>query len=134
MGSFQEGIMRLEEKIGDGKLVGRVTFSPDKIAVPQHEGTWRTGPLAGVRIEHWTTPGTGPDYLSGPLLENGERYFATIAKHVLDAGPHVGMQEAADELLADALARIPKRRGLAGGLASSGESRVLQEFESAAVR
>lgn len=131
MTSFAEGTRRLQEKVGEGKIVGRVSFSPDKIAVPQHRGTWASGPLAGVKIEHWTTPGTGPDYLSGPLLENGERYFATIARHVLDSGPRVGMEEAARELLADAQRRIPRKTG---ELAESGEVQVLEEFENAAVR
>jgi hypothetical protein len=99
----------LEELVGDGKVVGRVTFKPQKIAVPQHRGTWMTGPLAGVRIQHWTTPGTGPEFLSGPLLERGEGYIREVARELLTLGPIIPMQRAMDDLRAEALRRVPRK-------------------------
>ncbi|MDP9488510.1 MAG: minor capsid protein [Actinomycetota bacterium] len=51
----------------------------------QHEGGWinhmgRNGP---VRIENYTTPGTGAKYLEGPWAENKERYAEEIAEAVV---------------------------------------------------
>lgn len=118
---FSEGLDELERRVGHGELTARVSFSPDTIAVPQSEGTWRTGPNAGVIIKNYTTPGTGPHYLDGPLLENHDRYFAQIAAELLDIGPQHGMIEAADDLLGEAQQRIPRKTG---ALADSGRSEV----------
>lgn len=125
MGSFDRNMAELAEKVGDGKITGRVSFSPDKIAVPQHEGTWKTGPLAGVQIRHWTTPGTGPGYLLDPLLESVESYFREIARDVLTTGPRFPIERAMDDLLSKAQRRIPKKTG---ELASSGRAEVSEEF------
>lgn len=108
-GDFTERIRELEQRVGDGRLTGRVSFAPQKIAVPQHRGTWMTGPLAGVRISHWTTPGTGPEFLSGPLLERGEGYIRDIARELLTLGPLIPMERAMNDLRSEALRRVPRK-------------------------
>lgn len=114
MGDFDLKMRELEERIGDGTLTGRVSFSPQKIAVPQHRGYWVTGPNAGVHIRHYTTPGTGTEYLSGPLLENGERYFRDIGRELFTIGPRAAMQRSVDDLREKALRRVPRELSPAG--------------------
>jgi hypothetical protein len=128
--TFAEKTRELEERVGDGRIVGRVSFSPQKIAVPQHRGTWMSGPLAGVVIKHWTTPGTGPGYLVDPLLENGERYFAEIAREVLMAGARAPMLRAVNDLLDEAQRRVPRKTGK---LAETGDASVSEELVGAAL-
>lgn len=128
--TFAERTRELEERVGDGRIVGRVSFAPGRIAGPQHLGGWITGPLAGVRIKHWTTPGTGPGYLVDPLLENGERYFAEIAREVLMAGARAPMLRAVNDLLDKAQRRVPRKTGK---LAESGDASVSEEFVSAQI-
>jgi hypothetical protein len=135
MGDFDAKMAELAEKVGDGRIVGRVTFSPEKIAVPMHEAGWATGPLAASHPRgsglDYTTPGTGADYLQGPLLQNGERYFHDIAREILTTGPRIPMERAVDSLLHEALTRVPRRTGQ---LAESGEARVSEELSGASVR
>lgn len=109
MGSFDRNMAELAEKVGEGRITGRVSFTPGKIAGPQHLGGWETGPLAGVRIEHYTTPGTGSGYLVDPLLENVENYFREIAREILTTGPRIPMERAMNDLRAEALRRVPRK-------------------------
>jgi hypothetical protein len=128
MGGFAEGTRRLQEKVGDGKIIGRVSFSPDKIAVPQERGTWFSGPNAGVLIRNYTTPGTGAHYMENSLLENAERYFAEIARDVIEQGARAPMERVTHDLLGEAQRRIPRKTG---HLAESGEASVSEEFAGA---
>jgi hypothetical protein len=121
MGSFAERTLALEEKVGRGELRGTVSFGPDEIAVPQHEGTWASGPNAGIRIRNYSTPGTGPKYLEAPLLANHPAYLGQIAAVLLELGPQRPMGHAMDNLSDVAKARIPKEFG---DLMSSAASRV----------
>lgn len=114
MGDFDRKMRELEEQIGDGRIVGRVSFTPQKIAVPQHRGFWASGPNAGVRIRNYTTPGTGTEYVTGPLLENGERYFHEIARELLAVGARLPLQRAVDDLRLRALERVPRKTSPAG--------------------
>jgi hypothetical protein len=69
MGDFDRKMAELAERVGDGRIVGRVSFSPEKIAVPMHEAGWATGPLRatpGAPILNYTTPGTGAGLPRGP--------------------------------------------------------------------
>lgn len=121
MATFDERMAELEQRVGGGRLVGRVSFAPAKIAVPQHRGTWFSGPNAGVMIRHWTTPGTGPGYLTDPLLENVERYLRDIAREFLTVGPRAPLERSMEDLLAHAERRIPRKTGV---LAESGDASV----------
>jgi hypothetical protein len=111
MGTFGKRTRILGERVGHGPLVGNVSYGPDEIAVPQHEGTWASGPNAGVPIRRWTTPGTGPKYLEGPLLEEHPTYLGEIAATTLRTGPQEGMVEAAGDLGDASQRRIPKETG-----------------------
>lgn len=116
MTSFAEGTRKLQETVGDGDLVGKVEF-PGPYAAAQHEGGWVTGPLAGVRIERWTTPGTGPHFLSEPLMEHATEYMQRLADRTLE--PH-GLREAMVKNVED-LADLSSRRAprLTGALQAS---------------
>ena len=52
----------------------------------QHEGGWISfmGTGEPKRIEHWTTPGTGPKFLEGPFAERKEQYATDIAEAVIE--------------------------------------------------
>lgn len=95
--SFFDRIDELKERVGKGKLTGRVKF--DQVyASAQETGTWTSGPNAGKVIhEH---PGGGQShFLGGALLEGKDVYLRSVASSVLDeGGPAQGMREAAEEL------------------------------------
>ena len=56
---------------------------PAAYLLVQHEGSWENfmGSRGPKDIENYTTPGTGPHFLSGPWLANREAY----ARDVMDA-------------------------------------------------
>lgn len=109
MGTFAERTRELEDRVGDGVLEGRVSYGPEKIAVPQHEGTWASGPNAGAIIKRWTTPGTGPKYLETPLLAGQAGFLQTLATLALEPGGLMAGMVSDMELLGTAAnQRIPK--------------------------
>ena len=132
MGDFDRKTAELEQRVGSGRIVGRVSFSPQKIAVPMHEAGWASGPLAAAHPRgsglDYTTPGTGSGYLVDPLLENGERYFHEIAREILTTGPRIPMERAAHDLLLKARERVPKKTGK---LAATGAADVSEELTGA---
>jgi hypothetical protein len=111
-GTFIERIRELEDQVGEGLLTGRVSYGPEKIAVPQHEGTWMSGPNAGAIIRHWTTGGTGPKYLEGPLLASHPAYLQALASRALDVGGLVSaMSLSMEALQGESGRRIPREFG-----------------------
>jgi hypothetical protein len=114
-GSFAERTRELEARVGDGPVRVRVGFSPGRIAGPQHLGGWITGPLAGVRIKNYTTPGTGPRYLEDVLLENFERWYREVAMLVVERGGRDAMEFVGHDFLRLSQRRIPRRTGHLAG-------------------
>lgn len=88
MGSFSERTHELEQIVGDGNLVGKVEVN-QPYSAPQHEGFWKTGPLAGVVIRNHPRGG-GAHFLSDPLSENAERYMRNLADRVYEPGGLTG--------------------------------------------
>lgn len=121
MGTFSDGLRELEERIGHGDLTGRVSFT-GAAAVPLHEFPRRGPPTWEGKTElDYTAPGTGPGYLRDPLLERSARYMQAIADDLLEAGPRGAMEDAMDDLKAEAVRRVPK---LSGDLARSARAQV----------
>jgi hypothetical protein len=84
------GDLRDDLNVSHGPRESRVGFSPGKssdYAWVQHEGGWvdfmgSEHPDTSKKIENYTTPGTGPKFLEGPMLENRARYKRNIAQAV----------------------------------------------------
>jgi len=116
VGTFDEGMRELGERVGHGSLVGRVSY-PGPYAASQEAGFWVTGPLAGVHIRKYTTPGTGPHFLSQPLMEHATEYMQRLADRALRPD---GLREAMVENVED-LADVSSRRAprLTGALQAS---------------
>jgi hypothetical protein len=95
---FAEGVDRLKENVGHGKLECVVTV--DQVyAWNQHEGFWRTGPNAGVVIRNYPRGGQGK-YLEQPLLQHASAYFMEAAREALhDHGLEGAFRKAGDDLL-----------------------------------
>lgn len=122
MPSFDEGTRALGDMIGDGDLVGRVGY-PGPYAAVQEIGYWSSGPLAGVHITKYTTPGTGRHYLSQPLMELATEMMQRLADRALEPGGLVSaMRSNVDQLAAVSALRAPK---LTGTLAAFVEASVV---------
>jgi len=67
----------IDPPIGD-VIEATVGFNKPYAAV-QHEGTWQTGPLAGVQIVNYTEPSSGPKFLESKMAAHGERYIEEAA-------------------------------------------------------
>ena len=66
------------------KVVVTVGFNTAYAAV-MHEGGWETGPLAGKKIEHYKTAGTGAKFLERPQSDNRDQYMQVIADRIREA-------------------------------------------------
>jgi hypothetical protein len=81
MRSFAQGTRELEEMIGRGDLVMKVEL--DQVyAASQHEGMWKSGPLAGHVIKHHPRGGQS-HFLSEPLFANAQEYMRLLAAQML---------------------------------------------------
>lgn len=81
------GDLRDDLNVSHGPKESRVGFSPglsSDYAMVQHEGGWLNymGTEGPKDIENYTTPGTGPKFLEGPMLENRPRYKKQIREAV----------------------------------------------------
>jgi hypothetical protein len=82
----------LAAMVGDGDLVGTFMVNGGERTVPLEVGYWKTGPLAGVRMEDFTTPGTGPHAVQNSLEATWANSLADIARTTLTEGPQEGMK------------------------------------------
>ena len=64
-----------------GSIVASVGFNTPYAAV-MHEGEWKSGPLAGVKIQNYNDPGTGEKFLERPMSENRDTYLGIVAKEI----------------------------------------------------
>lgn len=110
-GTFDERMAQLAEMVGDGDLTMKVSF-PGPYAAAQHEGGWVSGPLAGHRIKRWTTGGTGPKFLQGPLTEGEAEYLERLAAGTLEEeGLERAMVRNAEDLADESSNRAPRLTG-----------------------
>jgi len=73
-GSLREsGTVHLTRVTPTGASLDIVFDQP--YAAPMHAGRWETGPLAGVEVQYWTEPGSGPGWLGSKLLSFKEKYI-----------------------------------------------------------
>jgi len=68
----------VEAEVRGGRTEATVGFNTEYAAV-MHEGRWETGPLAGVEVRNWTTPGSGPHFLSSKLQRHRRDYLEGFA-------------------------------------------------------
>lgn len=128
-GSFFERIDGLAEMVGDHDLVGDVHV--DQVyAFNQHEGFWVSGPNAGRTLDNHGHL----HYLSGPLYEHADQYFAEIANRVLDEGPIEPMIDNVKNLITNVLIHAPVefdnlRRSAAGTVTDNGDVAWHQDAE-----
>lgn len=107
MARFADRIRELEEAVGDGDLQGKVNVDQVYAAV-QHEGYWKTGPLAGVVIRNHPRGG-GSKFLAEPLFENAADYMRRLAGRALEpAGLVSAMRENVEDLSGEVYDRAPR--------------------------
>ena len=122
MKSFAEGTHELEALVGDGVLEGR-TVSDLSYSAAQHEGGWKTGPLAGVKIKNHPKGG-GSHFLSGPIQEKWQRYYDSLAEGVLKGEVTARMVEIQEDLVGEIARRAPVEHGT---LRASGQPFVFSD-------
>ena len=92
MADFFKRTKELERKIGKGTLAGIFAVDGGPRTEPLEVGFWKSGPNAGVHMENFTTPGTGPHAVQNSLEATWERSLEDIAKTLLNEGPREGMK------------------------------------------
>lgn len=116
MGTFAERTHAIGERVGHGDLTGRLTIGGGlPYSIVQHRGYWVSGPLAGVVIREWTKPGSGPEYVSGPLEESEDAMMAMLAASVLAGGGHPAMELSMQLLRGLVETRTPELEGVLVG-------------------
>ena len=91
MADFFTRTQALADMVGDGHLVGTFAVDGGKRTKPLEVGYWTSGPLAGVRMQDFTTPGTGPHAAQHSFEAVYERSLEDIARTTLEEGPKAGM-------------------------------------------
>lgn len=126
MGTFQQGCIDLAEKVGHGKLTGKVVV--DQVyAAAQHEGYWVTGPLAGHVIRNHPRGGQAK-FLEEPLFEKAEDYMRNLADGVLDGFLVQAMAENMEDLADEVFHLAPRENDVLRG---SANPRVLDDGREA---
>lgn len=125
MGSFQEGCIELEKRIGHGDLSGKVIV--DQVyAASQHEGTWVTGPLAGHVIRNHPRGGQAK-FLEQPLFEKASDYMRNLADAVHDGFLTQAMAENMEDLADEVHDKAPREHEI---LRNSGHPVVTDDGET----
>ena len=109
--SFSARTEQLAEMVGKGNLVGLFAVDGGARTVPLEVGGWKTGPNAGVQIENWTTPGTGPHAAQHSFEATYERSLEDIAKTTLEAGPQGAMERHVERVQGEFEEKAPMRDG-----------------------
>jgi hypothetical protein len=112
-GTFGLKLDELEANVGKGLLIGIVSFDGEA-AVPHHEHPSRFSPPSwdGHPSLTYTSPGTGPFFLSRPLFENVGVYFRSMARDAYrPQGLVRAMEKNVRELKTDARRRVPRDSG-----------------------
>lgn len=107
MARFADRIRELEEIVGHGDLQGKVRVDQVYAAV-QHEGYWKTGPLAGVVIRNHPRGGQAK-YLQEPLFDQASEYMQRLAGRAFELGGLVSaMRENMEDLSGEVYDRAPR--------------------------
>ena len=88
----------LANMVGDGNLTGVFAVDGGARTVPLEVGYSQSGPLAGVRMKHFTTPGTGPHAAANALANTHAISLEDIAKTILEEGSQPGMERAVERI------------------------------------
>jgi hypothetical protein len=110
-GDFLARTEALKKLVGDGDLSAIFGVDGGERTVPLEVGGWKTGPNAGVRMENFTTPGTGPHAAQQAFEANYEATLEDAAKTLLVTGP----QEAFKRHLERVDAQFKKRAPMVTG-------------------
>lgn len=97
----------LAKMVGDGGLVAFFGVDGGERTVPLEVGGWKTGPNAGVKIENWTTPGTGPHAAQHAFEANYEATLQDVAKTVLITGPQEAFERHLERVQGAFVERAP---------------------------
>lgn len=108
---FLRKTKELEKLVGDGNLVGTFAVNGGARTIPLEVGYWKTGPLAGVHMEHFTTPGTGPHAVQNSLEATYRLSLEDIARTTLVQGPQEGMKRHVERMDAEFKKRAPRVTG-----------------------
>ena len=106
--------------MGKGDLVGVVGFDgPEALAHHEFPVRFRPRSWRGLGALTYTTPGTGPRYLQGPLFELHPGFLQSIADDLLERGGARAMMRAMDDLKTEAQRRVPRETGDLAGTATA---------------
>lgn len=112
-GTFGAGLDELEARVGRGLLVGVVSFDgPEAVAHHEHPSSHSPPSWSGHPTLDYTSPGTGPFYLSRPLFDGIGGYFRSMAGDAFEPqGLRRGMERSVKDLKTDARRRVPREHG-----------------------
>lgn len=111
MADFFSRTEELKRIVGKGHLVGIFAVDGGPRSVPLEVGFWRSGPLAGVHIQNWTTPGTGANAVQNSLEASYQASLEDIAKTLLAEGPQEGMIRHTERMKREFMPRAPRVTG-----------------------
>lgn len=112
MGSFQQGITDLQDRVGRGELVMSVVVD-QPYAIPMHERHWQNflGYLGFKEIETYHGGG-GDKFLERPLFNKSAPYLAKLAANAyFDHGLRDAMIDNAEDLASEVHDNAPVRSG-----------------------
>lgn len=113
-GSFFERVEELQERVGEGDLVGTLT-SDTPYSFNQHEGYWVNflGKYGFNAIkQHHNGGGPPPSkFIEQPLLENYPRYFQHLADAVLDGSLPEAMHDNVEHMNEELKENAPEKSG-----------------------
>lgn len=113
-GTFGARLDELAAHVGDGHLVGAVSFEGLPYIVAHHEAVGAQHPPSwdDKTSLDYTRPGTGPKFLEAPLLERHASYLQALADHALEErGLRSEMVDAMRDLKTEARRRVPRDEG-----------------------
>ena len=111
MADFFKRTEELKRMVGDGHLIGTFAVDGGPRTVPLESGFWRTGPLAGVHIQNWTTPGTGAHAVQNSMEASYHISLEDIAKTTLESGPQEAMIRHTERMKGEFTQRAPRVTG-----------------------
>lgn len=110
-GDFFTRTKELEKLVGGGLLVGTFAVNGGARTIPLEVGFWRSGPNARVRMEDFTTPGTGPHAVQKSLETTYRSSLEDIARTTLESGPQEGMKRHVERMDSEFKKRAPRVTG-----------------------
>ena len=111
MGDFSERVTELQEMVGDGDLVGKLTVDTP-YAYNQHEKHWLNymGRYGFKPITRYHNGG-GEKFVEQPLVENYPRYYEHLADAVLEGTLREAMADNVSHMNEELKANAPEKTG-----------------------